>query len=53
MQNCQLVIFGHKRIFAWRTGVKKQTMVYVRKSCLARPAAELGYFICTRYLPLS
>jgi hypothetical protein len=25
-------------------------MVYLRKSCLARPTAELENFICTRYL---
>ncbi len=28
---------------------RKRTMVYVRKSCLARLAAELGISICTRY----
>ncbi len=42
VKNYKLVIFGHKRTFALRTGVKKRTMVYVRKGCLARPAAELG-----------
>jgi hypothetical protein len=35
--------FGHKRIFA-QERVKKRTRVYVKKGCLARPAAELGKF---------
>ncbi len=36
-------IFGHKGIFA-QERVKERTRVYVRKSCLDRPAAELGNF---------
>ncbi len=45
-----LVIFSHKRIFASRKRfLRNQTMVYVRKSCSARPAAELGNSIRTRY----
>jgi hypothetical protein len=34
----------------WVKSVKNQTLVYVRKNCLARPAAELGNSFRTRYL---
>jgi hypothetical protein len=38
-------------IFASIKGFEEpQTMVYMRKSCRACPAAELGNSICTRYL---
>ncbi len=36
-----------------KNGVKERTMVYVRKSCLACPAAELGISIRTHYPSLS
>jgi hypothetical protein len=43
------MIFSNVIICFEKWGLRNQTMVYVRKSCLACPAAKLGNSICTCY----